>query len=201
MPELVQNCTRVLYIHGFNSSPSSPKAQAFANYCDLNGLKTSLSVPALPYDPVLALKTLEDIIKDKLNQVELLVGSSLGGYYATFLAEKFNLKAALVNPAMVPEESLKENFLGKQRNMYTGESYEITMADVEFLESLELKEIRHPENFLLMVQTADEVLDYRLAVKKYSNSRQIIQQGGDHSFVNFDSMFPEIFNFAGLPIH
>lgn len=201
MPETIREKTRIIYIHGFNSSPDSQKAQSFSHYCNLQGLKDSISIPLLPYDPAQAIKVLESIIRNNIGHIERLVGSSLGGYFATYLADKYTLRAVLINPAVAPYKNLNDEFLGEHKNMYTGEVYEITMQHVKFLKSLEIKEQRHPENYLLMVQTADEVLDYRVAVDKYFNSRQIIQQGGDHSFVNFESMLPEIFNFAGLLIH
>lgn len=186
---------RILYIHGFNSSPASAKARLFSRYCDERGI--ALSVPELSYDPAKAMAMLEAIVKE-WGEVNLLVGSSLGGYYATYLSEKYNLKAALVNPAVSPYKHLSEEFLGKQTNYYTGESYELGLEHVDSLKKLDVDPVIRPDNFLLLVQTGDEVLDYRLAVEKYQGASQIIQPGGDHSFNGFESVIPEIMGFAGL---
>lgn len=189
---------RVLYIHGFNSSPDSRKAQDLCRYCQEHAPGVEVSVPALPHDPAAAMEQLETEVA-RNPPPGLLVGSSLGGYYATYLAEKHGLKAALVNPAVAPHRTLNREFLGRHTNMYTGEEYEITPAHVKALRGFETP-VRHPEYFLLLVQTGDEVLDYHLAVEKYAGSSQIVQEGGDHAFADFEAVIPEILNFAGFRI-
>lgn len=190
---------RVIYLHGFNSSPASHKARLFAAYCHAQGLHDVL-VPALPYDPARALQSLEDCIQDSGDRVALLVGSSLGGYYATYLAERHGLKAALINPAVAPCEYLPRKIVGSQRNYYTEEEYEFTLEHVAFLRTLEVKKIRDPARYLLLVQTGDETLDYRLAVQLYAGCQQIVQEGGSHSFDNFAAVLPTILRFAGFAV-
>lgn len=188
---------RLIYLHGFNSSPASQKARLFAAYCHAHGLHDVL-VPALSYDPARALRTLEECIGDNAERVALLVGSSLGGYYATYLAERLGLKAALINPAVSPCEHLPREILGRHRNYYTQEEYEFTLEHVAFLRTLDVKQIRDPARYLLLVQTGDETLDYRLAVKLYAGCQQVIQEGGSHSFDNFAAVLPTILHFAGF---
>jgi predicted esterase YcpF (UPF0227 family) len=188
---------RVIYLHGFNSSPDSHKARLFAAYCHDQGVHDVL-VPALSHDPARALRTLEDCIGGDGASVALLVGSSLGGYYATYLAERHGLKAALINPAVAPCDYLPRAIVGRHRNQYTHEEYEFTLQHVEFLRTLNTREIRDPARYLLLVQTGDETLDYRLAVRLYAGSRQIVQEGGSHSFENFAAVLPLILQFAGF---
>ena len=188
---------RIFYLHGFNSSPDSQKARLFVDYCHRRGV-TDVSVPSLSYAPDRAMSLLEAAIAPNPDEIALLVGSSLGGYYATYLAERYNLKAALINPAVAPSDSLQKNFLGRHKNMYTGEEYEFTRAHVDFLRTLNVEKLRTPANYLLFAQTGDEVLDYRLAVRFYAGSEQVVEEGGNHSFENFSGVLPRILQFAGF---
>ena len=104
----------IIYIHGFNSSPASEKAQQFSNFCQESG-KYDIAVPEVSHDPQAAVTQLEALFRDAPEKPILLVGSSLGGYYATWLAEKHQCKAALVNPAISPVKTLGEEFLGPQK--------------------------------------------------------------------------------------
>lgn len=188
---------RIIYIHGFNSSPESGKAQLFSAYLSsLKGINADLHMPALPYDPRDAIKLLEKLV----TEVEqcFLVGSSLGGYYATYLAEKYGHKAALINPAVSPTKNVSAGFLGMHTNYHTGEEYELTMTHVDFLSTLDIEVLKYPSNYLLLVQTGDQVCDYRLAVARYAKSSKIVQEGGDHSFVGFSEVLPDIFKFSEL---
>ena len=126
-----------------------------------------------------------------------VVGSSLGGYYATHLAEKHRLRAALINPAVVAHISLAE-FIGPQTNLYTGETFEFRPEYIEELRSIEVPRISRPQDFLLLTETGDEVLDYRLAVAKYAGARQMVLEGGDHSFTRWDEYLDTVLEFAGL---
>ena len=122
--------------------------------------------------------------------------SSLGGFYATYLAERHDLRALLINPAVYPHEDLRA-YLGVQRNLYTQQQYALTEEHLRQWEKLYLPTVR-PQRYLLLVETGDEVLDYRQAVKKYAGARQIIVEGGDHSLVSFPEHIPMILEFAGL---
>lgn len=167
------------------------------SYCDAYLPNVRLHIPALHHDPAVAMQQLQQLMEEDRN-IRLLVGSSLGGYYATWLAEHYNVKAALVNPAVSPYLHLGEEFLGMHTNHYTGREYELTLAHVDSLRQLDVHKLRYPENFFLLVQTGDEVLDYRLAVEKYRHSKQLVQPGGDHSFVDFDKVIPALLAFAGI---
>ncbi|MDP1735422.1 MAG: YqiA/YcfP family alpha/beta fold hydrolase, partial [Sulfuritalea sp.] len=126
-----------------------------------------------------------------------VVGSSLGGYYSTYLAEKFDLKATLVNPAVVAHLSLKD-FVGPQRWLYSGESFEFTLEHIEELRAIEIPVLAKPQRFWLLVEEGDETLDYRHAVDRYAGARQTVLPGGDHSFTRWNDYLDPIVEFAGL---
>ncbi len=190
---MVSSAFYLLYIHGFNSSPLSHKARVTHDYCTARGMADSIGVPELSHVPRQAIAELCEIIEAQTLPV-VLIGSSLGGYYATWLAERYQLRAALINPAVNPDE-LWEAHLCVNRNYYSGRRYEITSEHVDQLRALRVETLQYPQNLMLLVQTGDETLDYRLAVDKYKSSPSIIQPGGDHSFVNYEAMLPDIFRF------
>jgi predicted esterase YcpF (UPF0227 family) len=184
----------LIYLHGFNSSPLSKKALQTTAYFESLGIADRLIVPELAYEPAQAMRDLRALISMPRPLPVVLCGSSLGGYYASCLAEDYNLKAVLINPAVRPYLLWKKH-LGVNHNYYSGEAYRVTPAHIEQLREIERDPISRPANFLLLAQTGDEVLDYRDAVEKYKNSARIIQQGGDHSFRNYQKMLPVIMNF------
>jgi len=191
----------LLFIHGFNSSPSSFKAQETKAYLSKHFPDVQFHCPQLATTPKQAILQLEQIIvrktiqdfNSKPDQHWYLIGSSLGGYFATYLSQKYQLPAALINPAVTPYLLLEE-YIGKQVNPYTNEAYFIESQYMNDLKMLEQAEISK-NNYLVMVQTGDEVLDYQQAVEKYKNSRLIVQNGGDHSFIDYQLMLPKISDF------
>jgi len=185
----------ILYLHGFRSSPQSWKARLFGEAMAARGLADSFHCPALSHDPALAMSQAEAILAEHAGPFTV-VGSSLGGYYATWLAEKHGLKAALINPAVVAPLSL-EAYVGPQTSLYGDEAFEFTHAHIAALRKMEVPRIT-PERYWLLVEEGDEVLDYRLAVSRYAGCRQTVLPGGDHSFTQFPDFVPQIIEFAGL---
>ena len=123
------------------------------------------------------------------------VGSSLGGFYATHLVETQGGRAVLINPATEPHIGLRA-YLGTQRNLYSGEPYELTEAHLDEWRALYVPQIT-PRRYLLIVETADEVLDYRRAVERYAGAEQVVLPGGDHSLQSFPSHLARVLSFAG----
>ena len=185
----------ILYLHGFCSSPESWKAKVLGEAMRARGLADRFFCPALSPVPNEAIAQAEAMIEARDDELTL-VGSSLGGYYATWLAEKFDLRAVLVNPAVVAPISL-EKYLGTQANLYTHEPFEFTLEHVAQLRALEVPRIT-PSRYLLMVETGDEVLDYREAVARYAGCRQHVFPGGDHSFTRFPTCVGQLIEFCGL---
>ena len=184
----------LIYIHGFNSSPASFKARVLQSALAQCVPVMQFMAPALPHSPQAAAHLLDNLVLAHPDAV--LVGSSLGGYYATWLAERYEVRAVLVNPAVRPYELL-EGHVGKQKNLYTGEEYEFTHAHVDELRALECAAIS-PRHYLLMVETGDEVLDYRQAVARYREAQQVVIEGGDHGFGDFEKYLDAVFEFFGF---
>jgi predicted esterase YcpF (UPF0227 family) len=185
----------ILYLHGFRSSPASWKIRLLSEQMAAAGLGDRLTCPTLSHIPNAAIAQAEALISAADGPLTL-IGSSLGGYYATWLAEKHDLRAVLINPAVLAPLSLTEH-LGRQTNLHTGESFEFTAAHIDELRALEVTKIT-PERYLLLVETGDEVVDYREAVARYAGCRQIVLEGGDHSFTRFPEFVPQILEFCGL---
>lgn len=186
----------ILYIHGFNSSPLSTKSQLTKQYLIDHQIDVEFYCPQLLSNPKDAIDQLEVILQSKPDNHWCLMGSSLGGYFSTYLSEKYQLKTALINPAIKPFELLV-GYLGEQKNPYTEEVYQVTEQHMIDLKKL-LEEKITKKHYMVMVQTGDEVLDYQQAVEKYQNCQLIVQQGGDHSFINYEAMLPAIMKFLDL---
>jgi predicted esterase YcpF (UPF0227 family) len=189
----------LIYLHGFNSSPASHKAQVMKAHMEGRRQERLYSCPALPDTPQEAIRAIERAIAGQDPGRVTFIGSSLGGYYATYLAEKLGCRAALINPAITPHIGL-EAYLGTQKNLHTGAPYELTRAHLEGWRALLVDRI-DPERYLLLVETGDEVLDWREAVRKYEGARMVIRQGGDHSLQCFSEHIGRILAFAGIPAH
>jgi len=185
----------ILYLHGFTSGPQSHKAQALGARMRERGLGDRFLSPQLPASPREAIALATGLIAR--HGVTAVVGSSLGGYYATYLAETFDLKAVLVNPAVVAHLSLQK-YIGPQRWLYTGEAFDFGPEQIDELRAIEVPVLSKPERFLLLVEEGDETLDYRNAVSRYAGARQTVLPGGDHSFTRWGDYLDPIIEFAGL---
>lgn len=186
----------ILYIHGLNSSPLSQKASQLSAALERLGVADRLQVPALHHHPRQAIAQLETALA-KLGR-PLLVGSSLGGYYATHLAERHGLKALLINPAVTPHRRF-DGYLGQQTNLYSGEVWDLTEDHVAALAELEVSPPQDAERYQVWLQAGDETLDYRDAEAFYRGCALRIQAGGDHGFQGFAERLPALLAFAGFP--
>jgi len=187
----------LLYLHGFNSSPQSEKAQQTQQYLLQNHPEVNFICPQIVSTPKGAIAQLTEIIDSQLEKRWFFMGSSLGGYFATYLAEKYRQPAALINPAVKPYELL-DGYIGEQINPYTKECYQVSDEFIDDLKLLEQNQLGEKNNYFVMLQTGDEVLDYQQAEEKYKNKQVIVQHGGDHSFIDYDKMLPRIAEFFQL---
>jgi predicted esterase YcpF (UPF0227 family) len=194
--------TCVVYLHGFRSSPQSVKAQCFMRAIERipASRRPRLQVPLLPPDPATAIGDVADWIEHEIGsqaETELtLVGSSLGGFYATHLAERFATRAVLINPAIRPWHDLRA-YRGTQQNLYTGEKFDVTPAYFAELRALAVPRITRPDRYFLLVRTGDEVLPWNEAVTFYAGARQYVKGGGDHGWTDFDEEVGAVLRFAG----
>jgi predicted esterase YcpF (UPF0227 family) len=193
----------ILYLHGFTSGPQSQKALALQARMQQRGIGDRFVCPQLPASPRDAIRLAETLLATPVgadstpSDQATLVGSSLGGYYATWLAEKHDLKSVLVNPAVASAISL-EQYLGPQRWLYSGEEFELTREHLAEMNALYLPTLKRPERFWLLAEEGDETLDYRQAVARYVGAKQTVLPGGDHSFTRWDDYLDGIIEFAGL---
>lgn len=187
---------KILYIHGFNSSPESHKARLLHEYMKRSGLSDYIEIPEIPpvsADAIVLLQRHAEAIKKE--QGLSLVGSSLGGFYATWLAEKYGCPAVLINPAVKPHKLLKK-YLGENTNYYTAKNWVLDETHIELFRQLYIEKITRPQRYLLLLQTGDETLDYREAVEKYADCPCIIEQGGSHEFNGFERYLDKILSFC-----
>jgi len=183
----------IIYIHGFASSGLSNKAREFKEY-----FKDDLITPSLSNIPILAIHTLEDLINIFLSRGEkvYLVGSSLGGYYSLYLANKYNLKAVLINPALTPKKTLNKFYnFGLVKNYFDNSNFEITKEQFQSLDKLEVSLIQNPKNIMALIQKGDEIIDYKDSVKVLKECEIFVEENGNHSFENISNYFIKINNF------
>jgi predicted esterase YcpF (UPF0227 family) len=181
----------LIYLHGFLSSPQSEKAVQTVAYFRAHHPQVSIEVPLLSGQPDQAFALLDALIQQ--HPGARLIGSSLGGLFASYMAEKLDGRAVLINPAIHPAFSAQQ-FLGWQENPYTGEKVHVTQEGITQLQNLEPEQIT-PERYWVCLQTADEVLDYRLARDRYAQSHMTIIPGGNHAFIDYDQYLPAIADF------
>jgi len=184
----------VVYIHGFLSSPLSHKAQQVKHWLAQQHPDIRFECPQLPAYPRQTQLLLAELIESLLPEPVYLMGSSLGGFWATWAAETYNLRALLVNPAVRPQELIARYLEVDLKAYHTDDSYRLNATHVEEIRAADLPVTRH-DNYWLLVQTGDETLDYRRALAKYRGCRQTIEEGGDHAFQGFERYFDEALRF------
>jgi len=183
----------ILYLHGFNSSPQSLKAQETTTWLSQHAPHARLHCPRLSPHPAEAIVQAEALLQT-LPDSCWLIGSSLGGYYATWLAEKYQRKAALINPAVSPFRDL-QHYLGAQTNPYTGERYTLGEDDMQALLDLRPGKLQHGQ-YWLWLGSADEVLDWKEAARCYHGHRQSVLNGDDHRLKRWLECLPPLLHWA-----
>jgi predicted esterase YcpF (UPF0227 family) len=177
----------ILYIHGYGGHGLGVKSSQLREYCAAQGV--AFMAPSLSYIPDLAIATLEEIIEN-FNDKITLVGSSLGGFYAIYLAHKYKLKVVLINPSLAPYETLLKT-KGRFPHYYDGSSFEWNDGHLESLRKYEVFDGRDAQ-FLLLLQKGDELLDYAKALEKFPAAEAFVEEGGSHSFDGFERYFETI---------
>lgn len=183
---------KILYLHGFHSSPSSAKTTIFKKYVATHHANIEVVAPQLSCKPAQVKEQLAHLIKT--NDFIGVIGSSLGGYLATYLHNQLAIPAVVINPAVKPFDLLSD-YLGEQVHPITNEKYELNEQDMDELKTLYQMELKQPEHIWLLQQEKDEVLDYREALAKYQDCKVTFELGGDHSFIGFDRYVPQIIEF------
>ncbi len=190
--------TCVLYLHGFRSSPNSTKARQVAAIMGSQFAHLTWWCPQLPPSPKAAAKLISDGTQHWPADRMAVIGSSLGGFYATWLASQRGCKAALLNPAIDPARDLA-NYIGEQTAWHDpAERFDFAPEFVDELRALEVGSLPHPERVWALIAKGDEVLDWREMTARYPGSQQLVLEGGDHAISNFEQYLPRLLNFLDL---
>lgn len=184
----------IIYLHGFLSSPASVKAQITKQYLTRHYPGVNFHCLQLSGDIYQAKRQLDALVTT-IPRAELrFIGSSMGGFLSTYAVERYGGKAVLVNPAVKPHELLID-YLGAHENPYSAERFFIHKGHLSALKALGQQTLKQPQNYLVLLQTGDETLDYRQATEKYAQSHLQVEAGGDHSFVGYEDWLAKIIDF------
>jgi predicted esterase YcpF (UPF0227 family) len=188
----------LLYLHGFRSSPKSFKARVVHQRMAQLGRAQQLICPQLPASPKAAMELVLNLVERHQAKGEnklAIVGSSLGGFYATWLAERFGCRAVLINPAVDPLKDLDKH-VGVTTAWHSDEPFEFKREYIAELADLRVARITQPGRYFLLAATGDEVLDYRDMVAHYAGAHQHVIEGSDHAVSEFEQYVDEVLDFC-----
>jgi predicted esterase YcpF (UPF0227 family) len=190
--------THVVYLHGFRSSPQSTKAQQMARVMAAQFSHITWWCPQLPPSPQAAAALIAQGTLDWPSDHMAVVGSSLGGFYATWLAAQRDCKAVLLNPAIDPARDLAK-YIGEQTAWHDpAERFFFAPEFVDELRALEVGPLPHPAHVWALIAKGDEVLDWREMTARYPGATQVVLEGGDHALSDFETYLPQVLEFLNL---
>lgn len=192
----------ILYLHGFRSSPQSFKAQLTAQALRNRRYSGRWVCPQLPPSPAKAMALCDQAIEQAIADNGLdpttglaVIGSSLGGFYANCVAEKWQCRAVVLNPAVYPLKTLS-NYVGTQTVLHTNEPFEFLPSHLDELAALTPPRPSNPQRYYLLACKGDEVLDWRDMADWYQGSQGHILDGGNHSLHAYEDWLDEVLDFA-----
>ncbi|MFM7226180.1 MAG: YqiA/YcfP family alpha/beta fold hydrolase [Betaproteobacteria bacterium] len=185
----------LLYLHGFRSSPSSFKARCMQRVFEQLGESEKFICPQLPPSPSEAFALARQLVSEFSADGFAVVGSSLGGFYATAIAEATGCRAALLNPAIWPARDLAQ-YIGEQTAWHSDDRFFFQPAFIDELQVLTVETITRPERYCLIAATGDEVLDWREMTARYAGATQRIIEGSDHALSDFARYIDEVVSFC-----
>ena len=186
----------IFYFHGFASSADSTKAMIFNDFIKEKFPNIYLHTPNIDNSIEKSFIQLEKLVQENEGE-KLFIGSSLGGFYASYFAEKFDSRAVLINPASNPYLGM-EMYLGENTNYSTNEKFYLTNKDLEILELNNVSKIKFPSNYLVLIETGDDVIPFEYTLDFYSGCNFCIVNGGSHSFDSFRKKLGKISKFMKL---
>ena len=186
----------ILSLHGFASSSNSNKAKILSSYISKISSNSKLMIPNLDNNFKKAVSQIELLIKNS-DQPISFIGSSLGGYFAAYFASIENAKAILINPAIPPLKGFDE-YLGENKNYSTGQKFLIEEEDIKFLRQLLTKKYLNKENTLVLMESGDDVLEYKKTSKYFEGCHIDIVFGGSHSYESMGEKLKKISNFLNI---
>ena len=192
----------ILYLHGFRSSPLSVKARLIGRRLQALGRAEQYLCPQLPASPKQAMELVLALVAahklpDPATQLAI-IGSSLGGYYATWLAERFGCRAVLLNPAVAPLKALEQQ-VGLHSAYHSDQPFLFRPGYIGELDAFAIDRISRPERYFLLAASGDEVLDYRTMLAHYRGARQHVIEGSDHGISGFEEYVDQVLGFCGVP--
>ncbi len=188
--------TRLLYLHGFRSSPQSTKARQMAQWVTEHQPAVAWHCPQLPASPAQAMQMLTELVADWPAASSALVGSSLGGFYASVLGERLRCRTVLINPAVEPARDLA-TMIGSTTMWHSDEPFEFRAEDVDDLRRMTPVGLHNQDRTWALIAKGDEVLDWREMCARYPSARITLIEGGDHAFSGFEDYLPGIARFFG----
>ena len=198
MPSPTAPVSHLLYLHGFRSSPKSTKARMVAERVAARHPEVTWWCPQLPPSPGEAMQQVMDGVAGWPRDQMGVIGSSLGGFYATYVAQACDCRAVLLNPAVDPARDLKK-YVGEQSSWHDpAERFYFDPRFIDELRLLEVGAIRRPEDFFAVIAKGDEVLDWREMTGRYPGSRIKLLEGSDHAIADFGDHIGDVLGFLGL---
>lgn len=190
----------ILYLHGFLSSPQTLKARLIEARLHALGIADVWHCPALPVSPKAAIELIERTLAlakaaDDHQEVTV-IGSSLGGYYATWLAERHGFRTVLLNP-VTKAQYFMQQYLGLQPQSHGG-SVLVEPRYLDELGALEVAQVTRLDRYYLIAATGDEELDYRDMLAKYAGATTVLIEGGDHAISDFPVYLDGVLAFCGI---
>lgn len=189
--------SHLLYLHGFRSSPQSIKAQKVAARVErlrVAGRPLTWWCPQLPPSPAEALEQVLRGVADWPVERMGVIGSSLGGYYATVVAERLGCKAVLLNPAVDPARDLAR-YIGEIQAWHSSERFWFRAEYVDELRAMQPGPLTHPERYFAVIAKGDEVLDWREMAARYRDCPMRLLESSDHGLSDFDDHIDAVFDF------
>jgi predicted esterase YcpF (UPF0227 family) len=189
----------ILYLHGFRSSPQSFKTSLLAARMQQLGRGDEYVCPQMPASPRAAIELALQLAQQVDPSELTLIGSSLGGYYATWLAERLGCRAVLLNPAVNAALDLASQ-VGVKTQYHSNEPFEFKAEYIEELKALQVECITHPDRYYLIAATGDELLDWREMVAQFAEAPQRVIEGSDHGLSDFADYADEVLAFCGIAV-
>jgi predicted esterase YcpF (UPF0227 family) len=189
--------TLLVYLHGFRSSPRSSKAVMTAE-----GIKT-MSIPEHYFEwycPQLLVSPRESMVmvEERIQHSDadrlVVIGSSLGGFYANYLAEKYSCKAVVLNPAVRAARELAPH-VGMMTAYDSDEPYDFRPEYIDELKTLQVEKISNPSRYFLMAAKGDELLDWQEMVDFYPGANHLVLEGSDHGISEYSNYLPQVLKF------
>jgi predicted esterase YcpF (UPF0227 family) len=189
--------THLLYLHGFRSSPQSTKARLVADWVGRHRPDVVWACPPLPPSPDEAMELLDALTAAWPREGMAVIGSSLGGFYATVVAERLGCRAVVLNPAVEPARDLA-GYIGELKAWHGEERFFFRAEFIDMLRAMTPTRVTRPERHLAVIAKGDEVLSWREMSARYAGCPMRLIEGGDHALTDFDAHFPQVLAFLGL---